>query len=307
MKNTMIFFLVFGLIKLSQAQTNTFPTSGEVGIGTLSPAYKLHINSSNYNDIFSLQRSNGAQGNLFDFRITSNPYGSGGLLNNRSLSLVANENAGDIAFFSDPGNTASNLVLKSSGKVGIGNTSPEYMLDVNGSGYFRSALYAEHQNNQLRIVDSDDDLVWSLNANLGNFNIRSLTESKIYMHFDGNLSYEPFRATSSGVSIGYSTFIDGDIESKKIKVTATPGSVPDYVFSRDYNLMSLREVEEFIKINSHLPNVPNAKEIESGGQDVGDLQLKLLEKIEELTLYLIDQEKRMKKIEEQLKKTKISG
>jgi len=74
--------------------------------------------------------------------------------------------------------------------------------------------------------------------------------------------------------------VESDIESKKVKVTATPGSVPDYVFDKGYNLMSL-------------PNIPSAREIETRGQDVGYLQLKLLEKIEELTLYTIQQEKEL--------------
>ncbi len=82
--------------------------------------------------------------------------------------------------------------------------------------------------------------------------------------------------------------VEDEIESKKVKVTASPGSVPDYVFSKNYELKTLKEVEDFIKANSHLPNIPSANEIEANGQDVGELQLKMLEKIEELTLYVIE-------------------
>ena len=99
---------------------------------------------------------------------------------------------------------------------------------------------------------------------------------------------------------------DGSLEAKKVKVTATPGSVPDYVFQPNYKLKTLNELEAFIKANSHLPNIPNAKEIETNGQDVGDLQLKLLEKIEELTLYVIELKKEnelQQKEIEKLKKT----
>ncbi|WP_422008192.1 hypothetical protein [Roseivirga pacifica] len=81
----------------------------------------------------------------------------------------------------------------------------------------------------------------------------------------------------------------GNLESKKVKVTAQPGSVPDYVFAEDYGLLTIDQLAEYIKANSHLPNIPSAKEIETNGQDVGELQLKLLEKIEELTLYVIEQ------------------
>ncbi|WP_306110171.1 hypothetical protein [Roseivirga thermotolerans] len=96
--------------------------------------------------------------------------------------------------------------------------------------------------------------------------------------------------------------VHGNIESKKVKVTATPGTVPDYVFKPDYELRSLPELESYIKANSHLPNMPSAKEVEANGQDVGDMQLKLLEKIEELTLYIIEQNKEVKALKEIVEK-----
>ena len=100
---------------------------------------------------------------------------------------------------------------------------------------------------------------------------------------------------------------EGDLEAEKVKVSASPGSVPDYVFAENYELLTIDKLAEYIKANSHLPNIPNAEEIETNGQDVGDLQLKLLEKIEELTLYIIDLERRMKKMEDELKALKSEG
>ena len=85
--------------------------------------------------------------------------------------------------------------------------------------------------------------------------------------------------------------MNGDIESKKVKVTATPGSVPDYVFAPNYELQTLNSLENYIQANRHLPNIPSAKEVETNGQNLGEMQLKLLEKIEELTLYVIDQKR----------------
>ena len=102
-------------------------------------------------------------------------------------------------------------------------------------------------------------------------------------------------------TINGDALVQGDIESKKVRVTATPGSVPDYVFQPEYKLRSLSELESYIKANAHLPNVPSAKEVETKGQDVGDIQLKLLEKIEELTLYVIEQDKKYKALEEEVK------
>jgi len=65
----------------------------------------------------------------------------------------------------------------------------------------------------------------------------------------------------------------------------------DYVFDAGYQLPSLKEVEEFIKTNKHLPGVASAKEVEEKGVDVGNNQAVLLKKVEELTLYMIDLKK----------------
>lgn len=73
--------------------------------------------------------------------------------------------------------------------------------------------------------------------------------------------------------------------------------VPDYVFSDEYNLRSLEDVECYINQESHLPGVPSAKEISKGNVDLIQINMKLLEKIEELTLYTIEQEKRIKNLE----------
>ncbi|NVJ46696.1 MAG: hypothetical protein HWE07_06200, partial [Cytophagia bacterium] len=101
--------------------------------------------------------------------------------------------------------------------------------------------------------------------------------------------------------------LKGSFESQKIKVTASPGSFPDYVFSDGYKLQSLEELEAFIKTNGHLPNVPIAKEVEANGQDLGLIQRKLLEKIEELTLHTIEQEKLIRKLTERIEKLESTG
>tara|TARA_Y100000114_G_scaffold92623_1_gene86069 strand:+ start:9895 stop:10473 length:579 start_codon:yes stop_codon:yes gene_type:complete len=101
--------------------------------------------------------------------------------------------------------------------------------------------------------------------------------------------------------------VNGTIRSKKVKVEASPW--PDYVFSSDYNLRPLNELEDFIQQNQHLPEVPSAQEIEANGQDLGDIQTVLLKKIEELTLYLIDENKEneaLKKENQDLKELLLS-
>jgi hypothetical protein len=71
---------------------------------------------------------------------------------------------------------------------------------------------------------------------------------------------------------------------------------PDYVFAKNYTLKSLDEVEDFIKKNNHLPGIPSAKTIETNGLSVGEMQKMQMEKIEELTLYIIELKKEIEKL-----------
>ena len=86
-----------------------------------------------------------------------------------------------------------------------------------------------------------------------------------------------------------------------MKVQLT-GSWPDYVFDEAYKRPSLTELGNFIKTNKHLPNIPPASEIEKGGFDVGDMQKRMMEKIEELTLYIMDQQKQIDELKAGQKK-----
>ncbi|GEM52397.1 hypothetical protein ACTS95_14645 [Empedobacter brevis] len=102
---------------------------------------------------------------------------------------------------------------------------------------------------------------------------------------------------------GYRLFVKDGIKTERLKVeVASANQWADHVFNNDYNLMPLNEVKTFITTNKHLPNIPSAKQIvEDGGIEQGELNAKLLEKIEELTLHLIEQNEKMiqqnKKIE----------
>ncbi|MET3022042.1 tail fiber protein [Flavobacterium hydatis] len=87
--------------------------------------------------------------------------------------------------------------------------------------------------------------------------------------------------------------VKGKIHAQEVKVDMLGALVPDYVFDNDYKLKPLHEVEEFIKLNNHLPEIPSAKEIEKNGLMLAEMNMSLLKKIEELTLYTITQEKKI--------------
>ncbi len=82
--------------------------------------------------------------------------------------------------------------------------------------------------------------------------------------------------------------------TEKVKVALrSSASWADYVFAKDYKLMPLKEVEKFVTANKHLPGIDSAEVLAKNGLDVAEMQSKQMEKIEELTLYIIDQDKKL--------------
>ncbi|MCK7560238.1 hypothetical protein MKQ70_37150 [Chitinophaga sedimenti] len=138
------------------------------------------------------------------------------------------------------------------------------------------------------------------------------TAPEIYVNANGitNESTAYFRGEGLNFingSLGIGTFktnghklaVEGTIGARKIKVDQQTWA--DYVFADDYKLPSIPEIERFIREHKHLPEIPSAEEVAENGLDVGEMNKKLLQKVEELTLYLIEQNKRMDAMEGELK------
>ncbi len=95
--------------------------------------------------------------------------------------------------------------------------------------------------------------------------------------------------------------VKGNIHAEEVKIDLSIPA-PDYVFREDYNLRTIDEVENYIKENNHLPEIPSAKEFERNGIMQAEMDMNLLKKIEELTLYTIAQEKKLKSQNSMLEK-----
>uniref|UniRef100_UPI003742DC91 hypothetical protein n=1 Tax=Chryseobacterium viscerum TaxID=1037377 RepID=UPI003742DC91 len=106
---------------------------------------------------------------------------------------------------------------------------------------------------------------------------------------------EIMRITNSGNAL-----LQGKLEAKELKVTLTPTA--DFVFEENYDLPKLEEVAKHIKEKKHLPEIASAKVMEKEGVNVGEFQIKLLQKIEELTLYVIKQDRQLKDQQEKMQK-----
>jgi len=94
--------------------------------------------------------------------------------------------------------------------------------------------------------------------------------------------------------------VNGTIHAKEVKVDLT-GTLADFVFSPSYKLMPLHKVEEYVNANNHLPEIPSAAEVSKNGMNMGDMQNKLLQKVEELTLYVIEQQKQIEELKKNQK------
>lgn len=145
-------------------------------------------------------------------------------------------------------------------------------------------LYGSGNGKYFGLLDGDGN--WSyLSTKDETITFRIDNSEKMRIRDDGkvgigsNIDYSPS---------GYRLFVQGGILSEKVKVAVESTSDwADYVFEEDYNLLPINEVNDFIKKHNHLPNVPSAEEVVDSGIDVAKMDAKLLEKIEEAHLYII--------------------
>lgn len=135
----------------------------------------------------------------------------------------------------------------------------------------------------------------------GNFGIGTVTPLTT-LHVNGNCLIGDGTIQTPA---GYNLYVAQGILTPKVKI-AVPGSIhwADYVFESNYPLMKLEDLENYVDSNKHLPNIPSASEVSEGGIEVADMTNRLLEKIEELSLYIIDLNKKVNQLESELETIK---
>ena len=221
----------------------------------------------------------------------------------QGASLFINSDNGNVGI----GTTNPTQKLEIQGNIKINSLSksaPQYLLfnnrDINsahGDTYHLGGMIASawrdvaDPSNVASIIferksavgglSSAGEIVFGTTMNGGN----NIPQERMRIDYNGNVSI------GTNNSFGYKLAVNGTIGAKEINLETT--NFPDYVFDNNYPLPSLQEVEKYINAQHHLPNIPSAKEANQKGVSVGELQNKLLEKIEELTLYIIQQQKQM--------------
>lgn len=124
--------------------------------------------------------------------------------------------------------------------------------------------------------------------------------SSVWSENSGVASYNGGVAIgTTSVPTGYTLAVEGKIRTREVRVDQD--TWPDYVFAEGYTLPTLEEIQKYIHEKGHLPNIPSAKEVEANGVELGEMNKLLLEKIEELTLYILQQDERIKELEKNIR------
>jgi uncharacterized coiled-coil protein SlyX len=215
------------------------------------------------------------------------------------------------------GNTEYMTILPG-GNVGIGTPNPTntfWIKPADGQGITLEgatgsvspglSFYDGAQTQKGVIGMALKDGSWSNSAVAGDYVIRNNNGNIIFSTTDPGYETQMVLKSNGNVGIGTNDpqarlAVNGDIFTKKIRIT--PNGWPDYVFEKDYRLPPLQETEQFIHQHHHLPGIQPAATVEKEGLDVGDHQTAILKKMEELTLYLIEQHKKIQQLTDQLVK-----
>jgi hypothetical protein len=270
-------------------QDNEFLTilnTGNIGMGIVTPysAARLHIKSPSAN-VWGLITEAASNTRIIGVGHSGDAgYVSVGFLNGAGFTPL---------HFNTSGLTRMSVGVD--GKVGIGTNSPEKLLQLHSSDNPSIAIGKLNTNT----MGKSSLVFYAGDGSVANgFTLQYMRQPNIdRLGFLGGGGVEHLSILNSGfVGIGTNTpdaklAVKGVIHTQEVRVDMTGAMVPDYVFEKNYNLRPLAEVENYINQNKHLPEVPAAKEMEANGVNLGEMNMLLLKKVEELTLYMIELKK----------------
>lgn len=284
-------------------QSNTLPNSGNVGIGTTSPTTKLQVNGSARIDSSLVVRDsvvfNKTARVKTDLRVDGKAILKGDVVIREGDFRI--KPLGDTTLVGD-----GVLLINANGKVKNGgdlksliyNFPPlpqqlPCLTDANGNLVYSSPFW---QAGQQKMFVLNNNCLPDVKVGIG-----VVPTAKLHIKTSNTFQTKPILVEDHKGNKLLQLNSDGLLYAREIKVNLDQ-AWPDYVFEKNYPLMPLNEVKSFIATNKHLPNVPSASEMQEQGINVAETNVLLMEKVEELTLYLIDLQEQLKKQQELLQK-----
>lgn len=257
-----------------------------VGIGTSTPNSDLHIHNTEIHEYGSGFEPDGLRtGNDNGYYITSfhmtNPHSGGtytdGFMIKQTSGLVTLQQ-NESKFLNIFACNGRGIVVDSTGRIGIcGAPVPGYALKVDSNIYAKQNIMVGNDVTAIHDITANH-AVNTMNANV-----------------NGTLTVNGNSYLGSGFVCTY----DGHVRTREVRVTQTGWS--DFVFSEDYKLMPLSQLEKYIKNYRHLPEIPTESEVKRDGVSISEMNIMMLQKIEELTLYIIDLQKQINELKGQQK------
>lgn len=312
--------LVFGSNTNAAYGSSTFTeamritAAGKVGLGMNAPGAQLHINSIN--------TTANTRGNVFISTSDAAAIDAGGQLSfggsytgttqtywaaiaGRKENATDTDYSGYLQFSTrkNAGNLLERMRVTSDGNFGIGTTNPGLKTHIFGITGF-PATTGTAQTGVLRLQGSSSQAVLDFGVNGASGSYLQATNQTTL-----NATY-PLLLNPNGGSVGIGTTdipvghklaVNGSVIATAVTVKVY-NEWSDYVFDKDYKLPALSQVKDYIDKNHHLPDMPSAKEVKANGLNLGEINNILTKKVEELTLYLIDGEKREKDLRLQVDK-----
>ena len=250
--------------------------NGKVGVGTTNPSETVDIAESGFR-LGKTSFNNSAQAYLNLYEGVAS-HGArlflDGAANTFTIKTRLSNVDKDILTIPYAGTHAGN--------VGIGTISPIEKLEVYNGNFVLGGPHKKFIFHTQFWTNSSDRLIIAPQNN-GQWD----WDKSFIINDNGNVGI------GTGKVEGYRLSVEGKIRSREVEVNALQWA--DFVFEKDYELLSLSSVEAYVKKNKHLPNVPSEKEVKERGINLGEMDAILLRKIEELTLYVIELEKQIKK------------
>jgi hypothetical protein len=248
---------------VARAQDSVFVSStGDFGIGTSTPTARLDVQSNGSNPITARLRNSNPSADVF--MVLSMENANTGVNGSSSLQLSSNSSFANIQAHGS-GRTLSRFgqPLASWVEIAVGGTSNGLIV---GTTADKPLILGTNNADRLHIQAT------------GDIGIGTTTPAS-KLHVNGG-----------DIRVSGGSFIDDGVTL----------NAPDYVFEPNYRLMPLKQLRQFVSEEKHLPNVPNAREVKEKGLNLSQFQLRLLEKLEELTLYTLTQDERLSMQQEEL-------